>query len=128
VVHLGLFARAGWTDGNVEPWDFTDIDRTVSGGFSLSGKQWGRSNDTVGVAARVNGHFQPVHQALLELRRLWESWSAYGFSAVMRLTFDYPSIIDGQLPNHQPCLQHRAWSGLGIWDACALAVHALDHS
>ena len=28
---LGVFARAGWADGNVEPWDFTDIDRTVSG-------------------------------------------------------------------------------------------------
>ena len=23
---VGLFARAGWADGNVEPWDFTDID------------------------------------------------------------------------------------------------------
>ena len=29
---LGVFARAGWADGNVEPWDFTDIDGTVSGG------------------------------------------------------------------------------------------------
>jgi len=27
---VGVFARAGWADGNVEPWDFTDIDRTVS--------------------------------------------------------------------------------------------------
>jgi high affinity Mn2+ porin len=23
---LGLFARAGWGDGKVEPWDFTDVD------------------------------------------------------------------------------------------------------
>ena len=28
----GVFMRAGWADGNVEPWDFTDIDRTVPGG------------------------------------------------------------------------------------------------
>ena len=28
---LGVFARAGWADGNVEPWDFTDIDRTRIG-------------------------------------------------------------------------------------------------
>jgi high affinity Mn2+ porin len=27
--NLGLFFRAGWADGNIEPWDFTDIDRTV---------------------------------------------------------------------------------------------------
>ena len=34
---LGVFARAGWADGTVEPWEFTDIDRTVSGGVSLLG-------------------------------------------------------------------------------------------
>ena len=28
---VGLFARVGWADGSVEPWDFADIDRTVSG-------------------------------------------------------------------------------------------------
>ena len=28
---LGVFARACWADGNVEPWDFTDVDRTVVG-------------------------------------------------------------------------------------------------
>jgi high affinity Mn2+ porin len=33
--YVGVFARAGWADGSVEPWDFTDIDRTVSGGASL---------------------------------------------------------------------------------------------
>ena len=35
---MGLFARAGWADDNVEPWDFTDFDRTVSGGVALFGK------------------------------------------------------------------------------------------
>ena len=23
---VGIFGRAGWADGAVEPWDFTDID------------------------------------------------------------------------------------------------------
>ena len=63
--YLGVFARAGWADGNVEPWDFTDIDRTVSGGFSLSGTQWARPNDTVGVAATVNRKLIPGHAATL---------------------------------------------------------------
>jgi hypothetical protein len=29
---VGVFARAGWADGHVEPWDNTDIDRTSSTG------------------------------------------------------------------------------------------------
>ena len=39
---IGVFARAGWAGGNVEPWDFTDVDRTVSGSVSINGKNWGR--------------------------------------------------------------------------------------
>src|SRR5262249_20757564 len=59
---VGVFARAGWADGNVEPWDFTDIDRTVSGGVSINGKNWGRPDDTVGIAGVVN-NISGVHQA-----------------------------------------------------------------
>jgi high affinity Mn2+ porin len=59
---LGVFARAGWSDGNVEPWDFADIDRTLSGGVSITGKQWGRPDDTIGAAGVLNG-IAPVHQA-----------------------------------------------------------------
>ena len=61
---VGVFARAGWADGNIEPWDFTDIDRTISGGVSLNGKQWGRPGDTVGVAGVVNG-IAKVHEEFL---------------------------------------------------------------
>jgi high affinity Mn2+ porin len=61
---LGVFARAGWANGNVEPWDVTDIDSTISGGVSLSGKQWGRPNDTVGIAGVLND-VSPVHAAFL---------------------------------------------------------------
>jgi len=46
---VGVFARAGWADGNIEPWDFTDIDGTVSGGLSITGKRWNRPDDTVGI-------------------------------------------------------------------------------
>jgi hypothetical protein len=48
---LGLFARAGWADGNVEPYEFTDADRTVAAGLSLSGQRWGRPHDTFGLPA-----------------------------------------------------------------------------
>src|SRR5262249_13883908 len=59
---VGVFARAGWADGNVEPWDFTDIDRTVSGGVSINGKNWGRPDDTIGIAGVYN-NISGVHQA-----------------------------------------------------------------
>lgn len=52
---LGLFLRAGMSDGAIEPYDFTDIDRSVAFGGSLKGNGWGRPNDTVGFAVAVNG-------------------------------------------------------------------------
>jgi high affinity Mn2+ porin len=52
---LGAFARLGKAGGNVEPYEFTDIDRTVSAGLSLRGTRWQRGDDTVGLAAINNG-------------------------------------------------------------------------
>ena len=52
---LGLFARAGKDQGNVEAYEFTDIDRTVSAGLSLQGTRWSRGGDTVGFAAILDG-------------------------------------------------------------------------
>ena len=51
---LSLFARAGSAGGDSEPYEFADIDRTVSGGLSLSGVQWGRKNDAIALAGAVN--------------------------------------------------------------------------
>jgi high affinity Mn2+ porin len=62
--NVGFFARAGWADGDKEPYEFTDIDRTAAAGFSLSGKLWGRDDDTWGIAGVVNG-ISNVHQAFL---------------------------------------------------------------
>ncbi len=61
---LGLFARAGWADGNLEPFEFTDVDRTAAAGLSLNGKQWGRPDDTFGLAGVVNG-ISKVHEEFL---------------------------------------------------------------
>jgi high affinity Mn2+ porin len=52
---LGAFARVGKAGGNVETYEFTDIDRTVSAGLSLQGTRWHRREDTVGLAAIDNG-------------------------------------------------------------------------
>ena len=58
---LGVFFRAGLADGAVEPYEFTDVDRAVSGGVALKGKPWGRPADTLGAAAELNA-ISEVHQ------------------------------------------------------------------
>lgn len=52
---VGVFARLGKSQGNVEVYEFTDIDRTASVGASIKGNLWHRLRDTVGVAAIDNG-------------------------------------------------------------------------
>ena len=55
---VGLFARAGYTPGNLEAYAFTDVDATVAAGASISGKLWGRPDDTVGHRRRYQHHHQ----------------------------------------------------------------------
>jgi len=107
---VGVFARAGWSDGNVEPWDFTDIDRTVQAGVSLDGKKWGRPNDTIGVAGVVNG-LAPAHQAYFAAggdgiligdgqmpsygtEQIFEAYYSYGITAATKVTIDYQFIAN----------------------------------
>ena len=61
---LGLFARLGSAAGDVETFEFTDIDRTISGGLSLNGRRWGRAGDTVGLAGVDNAIARPLRDYL----------------------------------------------------------------
>ena len=61
---LSLFARAGSAGGGSEPYEFADIDRTISGGLSLTGARWGRKDDTVALAGVVNA-ISNAHQHYL---------------------------------------------------------------
>lgn len=51
---LGAFVRAGSASGDVETYEFTDIDRTLSGGLSLRGQSWHRAGDTLGIGGAIN--------------------------------------------------------------------------
>jgi len=51
---VGVFARIGKAQGDVEVYEFTDIDRSVALGTSLKGTAWHRPGDVVGVAAIDN--------------------------------------------------------------------------
>ncbi|HXY58447.1 MAG TPA: carbohydrate porin [Methylocystis sp.] len=107
---VGFFARAGYSDGSVEPWDFADIDRTVQAGFSISGKEWGRPDDTLGIAGIVNG-LANSHEAyfaaggagiligdgglpVYRLEKVVESYYNYALTPNMKLGVDYQLIID----------------------------------
>ncbi|MBV8118343.1 MAG: carbohydrate porin, partial [Alphaproteobacteria bacterium] len=107
---VGVFARAGWADGNVEPWDFTDIDWTGSAGVSLSGSRWGRPNDTVGVGGALNGIYG-VHQAYFNLgglgiligdgqlphptfEKIFETYYSFAVTPALKLSLDYQFIAD----------------------------------
>jgi high affinity Mn2+ porin len=52
---LGAFLRASFNNGEVEAYEFTEINQSISGGLSLKGTRWGRSDDTVGLAGIVDG-------------------------------------------------------------------------
>jgi high affinity Mn2+ porin len=105
---VGVFARAGLADGNIEPWDFTDIDRTVSGGVSIAGKRWNRPDDTLGIGGAVDA-ITGVHEAFLNigglgilvgdgilphpgLEQILETYYSYALTSSTRLTFDYQFI------------------------------------
>jgi len=105
---VGFFARAGWADGNVEPWDNTDIDRTVEAGFSFNGKSWNRPEDTVGIAGVVNG-ISSIHAAYFNagglgivigdgqlphpgLEQVIEAYYSYAVTPSTKVSFDYQYI------------------------------------
>ncbi|MEO9071243.1 MAG: carbohydrate porin [Ginsengibacter sp.] len=52
---FGIFMRAGWNDGKDVTWAFTEIDQTLSAGFTIKGIKWKRSNDVFGIASVING-------------------------------------------------------------------------
>ena len=61
---LGAFMRAGWANDNIEPYEYTDVGRTIAAGLALKGTQWHRPDDTFGVAGIVNG-ISKVHEEFL---------------------------------------------------------------
>ena len=80
---LGVFVRGGMAGGDVEPYEFSDIDRTLSGGLSLNGGRWGRPHDTLGVAAVIN-----------DISRAHQRFLAAGGTGIL--------VGDGRLPHPGP--------------------------
>jgi high affinity Mn2+ porin len=105
---LGGFVKAGWSQGQFEAFDFTDINKTVAAGLSITGTRWGRPDDTVGVAVAVNdasgaakqffaagglgilvGDGQLIHAGLENIVETYYSLAVFKFA---KLSFDYQFV------------------------------------
>ena len=62
---VSLFLKGGIANGNIEPFEFIDADRSMSGGASIKGDSWGRGDDKIGVAV-LNNAISRVHQRYLD--------------------------------------------------------------
>ena len=51
---VGLFARWSWNPGKTETLTL-DMSHSLSGGVSIKGKAWGRSNDVLGLGYAISG-------------------------------------------------------------------------
>jgi len=60
----GIFGRLGWNDAHHETWCYTESDRHASLGLQISGVNWKRPDDRVGIAYGVNG-LSNLHQEYL---------------------------------------------------------------
>jgi high affinity Mn2+ porin len=61
---LGAFLRASMNDGTKEAFEYTEINRSVSGGLSLKGERWSRPDDTIGLGGAINGISNEARQYL----------------------------------------------------------------
>ncbi len=102
---LGLFLRAGEADGHFEPFAFTDIDETLAGGVSLSGKRWGRGGDTLGLAGIVN-----------EISKIHQQYFADGGLGIL--------VGDGRLPHPGPEEIVETYYKIGVTAHVALTLDA----
>ena len=107
---LGFFARIGKAAGNVETYEFTDIDRSTSAGLSLQGNRWGRDDDTLALAGIVNG-ISAQRERYLNAgglgvlvgdgklphpgpEQIVEAYYSFSFMHYAHLTFDYQFIAN----------------------------------
>ena len=95
---LGMFARAGWSDGQNETWCFTEADRSVSAGLCVNGAKWKRKDDNFGVAVVVNG-LSDIHEKYLANGgmgfQLGDGTLNYAHETVAECYYSYKPVASG---------------------------------
>jgi high affinity Mn2+ porin len=107
--HIGVFARASAMNGTYEADEFTEIDRSLSGGASIDGGLYGRPNDAFGAAAAFNALSGPAQQYFAAGglgvligdgglayggERVSEMYYKIGFGKYAALTADYQHVAN----------------------------------
>ena len=101
--HIGVFGRFGFNNGKTETYQFAEADRSISGGVSVKGTQWGREHDTVGVAV-AHTDISAAHRNYL---------AAGGLGAF---------IGDGQLPHYRAERLFEAYYNVALTSHASLAA------
>ena len=126
---LGVFLRVGANDGHQQAYEFTDVNRTISGGASLAGKRWGRADDTVGLAGVVNDisrDFKAYLAAgglgiLIGDGRLVDT----GPEEILETYYDWAAVKDVHLTFDYQFVEHPAYNGdRGPISVLAVRLHA----
>lgn len=100
---FGLFARVGKAQGNVEVYEFTDIDRSKAVGGSLKGTSWRRPGDTLGVVFLDDG---------ISAER--EEYLSLGGLGVL--------VGDGKLPHPGPEEVFETYYSIGVFSWAQLSA------
>jgi high affinity Mn2+ porin len=93
---LGFFIRAGDAEGGREAYEFTDVDKTFAAGISLQGKDWGRPDDTFGLATAID-----------DISRRDKDFLNAGGLGIL--------VGDGRLPNSGPEQIVESFYSFAVW-------------
>lgn len=111
--YISAFVRAGWNDGQFATWAFTEIDQTLSGGFSLRGERWGRSGDVAGVAGVMNG-ISAVHQAFLKAGGygfiIGDGYLNYGYEEILETYYKAALFTNVYISGDYQFVNHPAYN------------------
>jgi high affinity Mn2+ porin len=107
--HIGVFTRLSAMNGTYEAYDFTDIDRSFSGGLSIDGGIFHRPNDAFGLARAFNGLSTPAQRYFAAGgmgiligdgalsyggENILETYYKVGVNRTFGFTFDYQRVVN----------------------------------
>jgi high affinity Mn2+ porin len=107
--NIGVFGRASAMNGTYEADEFTDIDRSLSAGLSVSGALYHRPDDTFGLAGALNALSPPAKEYFAAGglgiligdgtlsyagERILETYYRLGVTKYVGFTFDYQYITN----------------------------------
>jgi high affinity Mn2+ porin len=104
---IGLFARLSMLNDRYETFEFTEVERSASGGFQFSGDLWGRPKDQIGIGGVLTGLSHPhanylaagglgfiIGDGALSYagERILETYYKLGIADGMHISFDYQFV------------------------------------